>query len=259
MSDSDVLTERDSLIFAYDDLLGDRDWLVFCKCFISFYSCRNECKNLSPLYFNEIIHIDAKIRDMCSDIKKNPSYYKNVGGSNKLHPSKATHILNVLLNPMNYSSELPPLIRQGQHVDMYNTMTLYYAPTEALLHIFNTNRECYQFPYTEESPMYREWVYCFYNPDSELTKIGVTSDYERRKQDLERASGSVLEVLYVTKCVEYLYLEKLLHSYFAQYRKKGEWFLLPKRYNRDISEIFNTVILENSLISYTKEEIDNEH
>lgn len=258
MSDSTLITLEKAEISDYVSLFQDDDWLVFCKCFYNLYRNRNSCRKLSTLYFKKIPHICFTIRDICSDIQRQPYCYSDISVTGKLSPSKATRILNTLVDTPN----LPPLLRKEQLTDIYNNVSFYYAPTEMFLKLFTTvsdnqifDYSCYMFMY-EEPPHNYQWVYCFYNPDSGLTKIGVSNNINRRKKDLEYSSGSDLILLYSVKCYEHLFLEKLLHSYFSDYRRNGEWFRLSTHDNNCIKDIFATIIKENGLFIVENEEVE---
>ena len=78
------------------------------------------------------------------------------------------------------------------------------------------------------------WVYFFYNPTTELFKIGITNDFWRRHKELQNNSGVFILPL-VGSLINELYdesadiVEKYLHEYYKDKRKAGEWFNLSLR------------------------------
>ena len=257
MSDLAVMCDKEIDIADYASLFQDDDWLVFCKCFYNLYRNRNSCSKPSTLYFGRIPYINLSVHDICADIKRQPYCYRGISVTGRLPPSKAARIFNVLIDP----PDMLPLIRKAQLVDIYNNVTFYYAPTDTFLELFDPlytdngyDYSCYAFTY-EELPRTYQWVYSFYNPDSGLTKIGVSSDIDKRKRSLEYSSGSDLTLLYAVRCHEYLFLERLLHSYYSEYRKNGEWFRLPTQDSAHIEDIFTFIIVQNELfVEEIKEE-----
>jgi hypothetical protein len=68
-------------------------------------------------------------------------------------------------------------------------------------------------------------VYIIYNPETKLTKIGITDNLTRRKRQLECSSGQKLELYYYTDKYNHAKLiENSLHQYFKVNRKEGEYF-----------------------------------
>ena len=77
-------------------------------------------------------------------------------------------------------------------------------------------------------------VYVIYNLETSLYKIGITSNYIRRMQQLQTSSGCEMEyVLFIelepdndepSKTIE-----EELHLFFGHKRRLGEWFALDAR------------------------------
>jgi hypothetical protein len=71
----------------------------------------------------------------------------------------------------------------------------------------------------------RQQVYILKNLMTEYIKIGVTNNIDRRRAQLETASGCDIEVVFLapladnSRCVEHE-----LHEEFKEYRLRGEWF-----------------------------------
>lgn len=67
------------------------------------------------------------------------------------------------------------------------------------------------------------------NGDNQLYKIGVTrSDVNARLKKLQTGNGNSLYCVHSFESNKPYKLEKMLHSYFANNREEGEWFLLGK-------------------------------
>lgn len=71
----------------------------------------------------------------------------------------------------------------------------------------------------------RGYVYLFYNPATELTKIGHSVDPHNRKKVLETRHGP-LDVLAVARADDPPKLERALHLLVEPKRIEGEWFNL---------------------------------
>jgi predicted GIY-YIG superfamily endonuclease len=73
-------------------------------------------------------------------------------------------------------------------------------------------------------------LYALHNPDSGLTKIGITDNLRRRVDDLENACGSQFTVLHYVVgnrwTIECREME--LHERFDVQRRVGEWFRLTE-------------------------------
>lgn len=101
------------------------------------------------------------------------------------------------------------------------------------------------------------WVYCFYNPDTGLSKIGKSINVRRRKATIEREIGTNLVFTAAVQLSNYSSLESDMHRYFESSRKNGEWFDLDRIIAYDMLHHFNLVaisngyeILEEEAISY---------
>ena len=62
-----------------------------------------------------------------------------------------------------------------------------------------------------------------------LVKIGVSSDPDTRRQELQVGRAARLSVLRSEPCREPYDTEKHLHSRLWAYHVEGEWFMLPRR------------------------------
>lgn len=92
-----------------------------------------------------------------------------------------------------------------------------------------------------------EFVYAFYNPITNLTKIGITQDVAQRLNQLSTASGCELEVINSIEINAEIdepakKVEEFLHSIFKEYRVRGEWFLLNYTQQKIISNFLDIVI-----------------
>ena len=71
----------------------------------------------------------------------------------------------------------------------------------------------------------KEWkTYILTDVDSEFVKIGRTGNIKRRISELKNNSGRDLRLF----CSFDFDVESKLHSIFAEFRKNGEWFLIPR-------------------------------
>ena len=70
------------------------------------------------------------------------------------------------------------------------------------------------------------WIYWVYDEDRNWSKIGITQDFGKRKNQIENASGSKTWTIFKGKSNddEIQSLEKYIHSVLAENRKTGEWF-----------------------------------
>lgn len=68
-------------------------------------------------------------------------------------------------------------------------------------------------------------LYIIHNPQLNITKIGITNNLERRKRQLECASGCKLTIYYYTEYYQRAKLiEDSLHQHFNTQRVEGEFF-----------------------------------
>lgn len=83
----------------------------------------------------------------------------------------------------------------------------------------------------------KQYLYIMRNAFN-LYKIGIATDVNRRRKQVENSSGAETEILHTfdTYSISAEKVEKFLHSYFDNYRTKGEWFT-----NIDIHFIKNIV------------------
>lgn len=88
------------------------------------------------------------------------------------------------------------------------------------------------------------WVYCLYNTDNYLTKIGKSKDVKKRMISLTYSTGSTLKHICSVKVRRYSSFEESMHNYFESSRKSGEWFDLHKSIANDIKHHFELVANE---------------
>ena len=91
-----------------------------------------------------------------------------------------------------------------------------------------------------------EIIYVFFNPITNLTKIGITTNLKERLSNLSNSSGVKLEVInYTQLCVDIdesaRYVEFFLHNIFKQYRGVGEWFNFNNKQIKSISNFINLI------------------
>lgn len=91
-----------------------------------------------------------------------------------------------------------------------------------------------------------EFIYMFYNPITNLTKIGITQDIAQRLNQLSTASGCDLECLnYSEICAEIddsaKQIEEFLHNKFKTWRIRGEWFLLNTNQKNTIYKFIDLI------------------
>lgn len=107
---------------------------------------------------------------------------------------------------------------------------------ETLINVYNNLERNYQNDN-------QNVIYCFYNNNTNLYKIGITS-YSRvlkRHSELQNQNGvSLTKVAWVVSPEEIGYCvkqaEQVIHDYFKDKRKIGEWFDFNKR---DLSMLKN--------------------
>ena len=70
-------------------------------------------------------------------------------------------------------------------------------------------------------------VYLLYSLDEDTYKIGITSNsVKKRIKELQTGNSSEIKELYAYESDNYVKLERLLHFYFSNQHKRGEWFKL---------------------------------
>jgi len=94
------------------------------------------------------------------------------------------------------------------------------------------------FTKTEES-----YVYVIYNKSNMLYKIGITTEIKNRIRSIRTVSGCEIEmVLFIQLHTNYdeeaTTIESLLHTFFKQRRKIGEWFNLDLKCLIAIKNLF---------------------
>jgi hypothetical protein len=76
-----------------------------------------------------------------------------------------------------------------------------------------------------KKPLSNKKIYVFQNRKNGLIKIGISKDIDRRKRQLECASGCRLKTIFRSLELEDASkIEKLAHQNFATKRERGEWF-----------------------------------
>lgn len=98
----------------------------------------------------------------------------------------------------------------------------------------------------DESTDTKQFVYLFYNPVTKLSKIGITGNTKTRIRSLVNACG--IELYYLAALqIEIGYdesvelIEKLLHHFFKEKRKLGEWFTLNIKDMIQIVRLFDSI------------------
>ncbi|MFA5174676.1 MAG: GIY-YIG nuclease family protein [Candidatus Pacearchaeota archaeon] len=71
-------------------------------------------------------------------------------------------------------------------------------------------------------------LYIIYNKKTQLTKIGITENLEKRIAHLENQCGCSLDCVAWIDIVHARETEIFLHATFDCYRQRGEWFSLDK-------------------------------
>jgi hypothetical protein len=107
--------------------------------------------------------------------------------------------------------------------------------------------------YLSTSPVYNEATeynsIVYFITDGTFTKIGVTTDVDKRLKQLQTGNPNKLSVLLIIEG-DYT-IESLLHSHFYNYKKSGEWFEIPM-------EMINTKTIIDILKGISKiEGLDN--
>jgi len=87
------------------------------------------------------------------------------------------------------------------------------------------------------------FVYVVHNIDSNLYKIGITKNLNDRIRAIECASGCeikfIIGIQLEINCDEKaIVVEKYIHNYFKDLRKRGEWFNLSRFNLREIESLF---------------------
>lgn len=72
------------------------------------------------------------------------------------------------------------------------------------------------------------FLYLFHELDTNIYKIGISNDPERRLNDLQTGSSRKIELAAYIKCEHAVVIEQSLHDQLSKYRLRGEWFELPK-------------------------------
>ena len=87
-------------------------------------------------------------------------------------------------------------------------------------------------------------VYVMYNPEINITKIGISEDVNIRCQSLRSAVGCDIQVKYHTEPItNALIIESKAHEHFNDCRRLGEWFNLSPdqaiKYIKSLNYLFN--------------------
>lgn len=89
----------------------------------------------------------------------------------------------------------------------------------------------------KERKLFSTFIYFIYEIDSDLVKIGVTSNIKKRIGSIKSPNNKVLELKF---CIEIQKdyqdgsfslgnkLEKIIHKHLNKRRISGEWFLIPE-------------------------------
>lgn len=86
------------------------------------------------------------------------------------------------------------------------------------------------------------YLYLIFNRSTKFTKIGISSDPDRRLRELTNAGGHELWLLFTIEFAEGCdisakFMESYIHKYFAKQRIKGEWFCLSLRHLASLREL----------------------
>lgn len=73
----------------------------------------------------------------------------------------------------------------------------------------------------------------------DMFKIGVTQDPERRRLEIQRASGLDVEIIDSVYVPDPYTRERELHDQHSHSRRRGEWFVLTNQEVRNIMNIFS--------------------
>jgi hypothetical protein len=80
------------------------------------------------------------------------------------------------------------------------------------------------------------YIYFAKVKNKDMVKIGISKDPNKRKSTIQTNIPYNIKIINKIKCGHPRKLEKILHQYFAKYRKRGEWF---KFNNKKIIELSN--------------------
>lgn len=75
----------------------------------------------------------------------------------------------------------------------------------------------------------KNFLYIVLNPETKLTKIGISEDVYRRVDQIERGCGQSVQIIAFAEVENFMEMERFLHSVFDHKRCKGEWFDLKEK------------------------------
>jgi hypothetical protein len=95
-------------------------------------------------------------------------------------------------------------------------------------------------------------VYVIFNPDFNITKIGISDNVDKRRKDLEGACGCELLLHYSTEHVfNAIKFEALAHEKLAHKRRIGEWFnATPEEAAEVVKTIVATAVKDPIISAY---------
>ena len=98
-----------------------------------------------------------------------------------------------------------------------------------------------------KTSQYEPCVYVVRDDSTGMVKIGKTVRFPRRMRSLKTSNpGICLVARYIVETEKDAYtLEKLVHSDLSRYRRDGEWFELPDRF--DVDEVFENCMVMSSV------------
>lgn len=82
----------------------------------------------------------------------------------------------------------------------------------------------------------RQYVYLMWGAGTGLYKIGISDQPERRRRQLANASGLDVRIVSVWEVWNARETERVLHRYFRDVRREGEWFQMEPRHLRDLRQ-----------------------
>ncbi len=72
-------------------------------------------------------------------------------------------------------------------------------------------------------------------------KLGRTKDVKKRLVTLQTGNSEILRAAYYIQVEDMVKAERMLHTIFGAYRKKGEWFSLPVHEELLLKKIFGAI------------------
>ena len=98
----------------------------------------------------------------------------------------------------------------------------------------------------EEEAYKSAGVYVVNINETNKYKIGFTKNLKARLQAFRTAIPFKLNLIHYVETKHYVSLEKLIHSQFKNYRRKGEWFELNENELAELEEVFSFLSTSSS-------------